>query len=150
MQGEGILRMRYRDSREHASLINPGQGMPDHTRSLVDPQCVPSRAYTSFRNLQQQIPSIRWQPQYRRRNRIGAPVCFRHEHDFSRCPASFGAGTSGNSLRVEVPILAGQPVSGETSPYHSSTDGCVCLADVRLKTDLSKQIIDHASGIVYA
>jgi len=64
--GDSIVRARYRDSLEHATLMKPGQGVSIHNRNVSDVAGFQTRASDPARHLQQQLSTLRRQPKYRR------------------------------------------------------------------------------------
>ena len=91
-------RMRYRDSREHASLMNPGQ-----THQIKLDLRSTSNVFLRGHTLRLEISSSN-SPRFDRNLntgeeiKFGAAICFRHEHDFPRCAASIGARVAGYPL----------------------------------------------------
>ena len=56
---EGIIRARYRDSREKAEPDEPGTGLQVHHRFVVHQQRVSEGAHVAAGNFQQQFPALR-------------------------------------------------------------------------------------------
>ena len=105
---EGIIRARYRDSTEKATLLNPGQVYKFNIDLWSTSNVFKKGHVSASGSFQQQLPALRPQSEYGRANLNRTAFRFGDQYHLSRCRTSVGSHIAGCANAVSGGFIRGQ------------------------------------------